>query len=49
MLSLFSWALIRLEVTRTLRNKKFMFFSVIHPSVIYLLISGTRNTTGGRG
>ncbi|MER5500740.1 MULTISPECIES: ABC transporter permease [unclassified Streptomyces] len=37
--------LIRLEVTRTLRNKKFMFFSVIYPSVIYLLISGTQNTT----
>ncbi|WP_406383707.1 ABC transporter permease [Streptomyces sp. NBC_01618] len=45
MLNFFSWALIRLEVTRTLRNKKFMFFSVIYPSVIYLLISGTRNTT----
>jgi ABC-2 type transport system permease protein len=44
-LNFFSWALIRLEVTRTLRNKKFMFFSVIYPSVIYLLISGTRNTT----
>lgn len=45
MLSLFSWALIRLEVTRTLRNKKFMFFSVIYPSVIYLLISNTQNTS----
>ncbi|MEE1741694.1 ABC transporter permease [Streptomyces sp. BE147] len=42
----FPGALIGLEVTRTLRNKKFMFFSVIHPSVIYLLVSGTRNTTG---
>ncbi|MFE6663496.1 ABC transporter permease [Streptomyces sp. NPDC057697] len=37
--------LIRLEVTRTLRNKKFMFFSVIYPSVIYLLISNTQNTS----
>ncbi|MFF2325152.1 MULTISPECIES: ABC transporter permease [unclassified Streptomyces] len=45
MLKLFSGALIRLEVTRTLRNKKFMFFSVIYPSVIYLLISSTQNTT----
>ncbi|MGW1230292.1 ABC transporter permease [Streptomyces sp. NPDC001478] len=42
---LLSWPLVRLEVTRTLRNKKFMFFSVIYPSVIYLLISSTRNTT----
>ncbi|MEU8709946.1 ABC transporter permease [Streptomyces sp. NPDC048565] len=41
----FSWSLTRLEVLRTLRNKKFMFFSVIYPSVIYLLISGTQNTT----
>ncbi|MGC5346097.1 ABC transporter permease [Streptomyces sp. DT24] len=40
-----SWALTRLEVTRTLRNKKFMFFSVVYPSMIYLLISGTQNTT----
>ncbi|MFF5333011.1 ABC transporter permease [Streptomyces sp. NPDC013181] len=42
----FSWALIRLEVTRTLRNKKFMFFSVLYPSMIYLLISGTRTDAG---
>ncbi|WP_326699653.1 ABC transporter permease [Streptomyces sp. NBC_01754] len=39
-------ALIRLEVLRTLRNKKFMFFSVIYPSVIYLLISGTQSGAG---
>lgn len=45
MLKFFSWALIRLEVTRTLRNKKFMFFSVIYPSVLYVLISSTQNTT----
>ncbi|WLQ40873.1 ABC transporter permease [Streptomyces laculatispora] len=45
MLNLFSWALIRLEVTCTLRNKKFMFFSVIYPSVLYVLISSTQNTT----
>ena len=45
MMNFFSWTLIRLEVTRTLRNKKFMFFSIIYPSVIYLLISGTQNTT----
>lgn len=39
-------ALIRLEVLRTLRNKKFMFFSVVYPSVIYLLISGTQSGPG---
>ncbi|WP_406409507.1 ABC transporter permease [Streptomyces halstedii] len=39
-------ALIRLEVLRTLRNKKFMFFSVVYPSVIYLLISGTQSGAG---
>lgn len=43
--NLFSGALIRLEVTRTLRNKKFMFFSVLYPSVIYLAVSSTQNTT----
>lgn len=32
--------LIRLEITRTLRNKKFMFFSVIYPSVLFLVIAG---------
>ncbi|MFI0737057.1 ABC transporter permease [Streptomyces sp. NPDC021100] len=31
--------LIRLEVTRTLRNKKFMFFSVLYPAALYLLIA----------
>lgn len=43
--NLFSGVLIRLEVTRTLRNKKFMFFSVLYPSVIYLAVSSTQNTT----
>jgi ABC-2 type transport system permease protein len=32
--------LIRLEITRTLRNKKFMFFSVIYPAVLFLVIAG---------
>ncbi|NGO73039.1 ABC transporter permease [Streptomyces boncukensis] len=32
--------LIKLEITRSLRNKKFMFFSVIYPPVLYLLIAG---------
>ncbi|MFI0983048.1 ABC transporter permease [Streptomyces sp. NPDC021093] len=33
--------LIALEVRRTLRNKKFMFFSIVYPSALFLLISGT--------
>ncbi|MFJ6747092.1 MULTISPECIES: ABC transporter permease [unclassified Streptomyces] len=32
--------LIKLEVLRALRNKKFMFFSVIYPPVLYLIIAG---------
>ncbi|MGW8377668.1 ABC transporter permease [Streptomyces sp. ODS28] len=32
--------LIKLEILRTLRNRKFMFFSVIYPSILYLLIAG---------
>ncbi|MGA5700836.1 ABC transporter permease [Peterkaempfera bronchialis] len=33
--------LIRLEITRVLRNRKFLFFSLLYPSVIYLLISSS--------
>ena len=36
-----SSTLIKLEILRTLRNKKFMFFSVIYPSVLFLIISGS--------
>nr|WP_202533226.1 ABC transporter permease [Streptomyces sp. SID3212] len=32
--------MIKLEITRTLRNKKFMFFSVIYPAVLFLVIAG---------
>ncbi|MCA6096238.1 ABC transporter permease [Streptomyces sp. SCA3-4] len=32
--------LVKLEITRTLRNKKFVFFSVLYPAVLYLLIAG---------
>ncbi|MEW1751265.1 ABC transporter permease [Streptomyces angustmyceticus] len=32
--------LIKLEIIRALRNKKFMFFSVIYPPALYLLIAG---------
>lgn len=34
-------SLIRLELTRALRNRRFMFFSVIYPSVLFLLIAGS--------
>ncbi|WP_328536884.1 ABC transporter permease [Streptomyces sp. NBC_00344] len=37
--------LIKLEIARTLRNKKFMFFSVIYPSALYLLIAGGQSST----
>lgn len=32
--------LVKLEIVRALRNRKFMFFSVIYPPVLYLLIAG---------
>jgi ABC-2 type transport system permease protein len=35
--------LVKLEITRALRNRKFMFFSVIYPPILYLLIAGTAN------
>ncbi|MFF0741398.1 ABC transporter permease [Streptomyces sp. NPDC004111] len=33
-------ALISLEIRRSLRNKKFLFFSVIYPSALFLMIAG---------
>ncbi|MDN3026553.1 ABC transporter permease [Streptomyces sp. S.PB5] len=38
-------SLIRLELTRALRNRKFLFFSVIYPSVLFLLIAGSADGT----
>lgn len=35
--------LVRLEIVRSLRNKKFMFFTVIYPSVLFLLIAGPQS------
>ncbi|WP_411141166.1 ABC transporter permease [Streptomyces sp. x-80] len=32
--------LIKLEIVRALRNKRFLFFSVIYPAALYLLIAG---------
>lgn len=44
--------LIKLEITRTLRNKKFMFFSILYPSMLYLIISSGASSSdkvGGTG
>ncbi|MFH9065366.1 ABC transporter permease [Streptomyces coeruleorubidus] len=38
-------SLIRLELTRALRNRKFLFFSVIYPSVLFLIIAGNADST----
>ncbi|MFF2651184.1 ABC transporter permease [Streptomyces sp. NPDC058045] len=35
--------LIRLELIRALRNKKFLFFSVLYPSALFLMIAGTQD------
>lgn len=37
--------LIKLEITRALRNRKFLFFSVIYPSALFLLIAGSADST----
>jgi ABC-2 type transport system permease protein len=41
--------LITLEITRTLRNKRFMFFSVIYPAALFLLIAGPAKNTATLG
>ncbi|MET8794140.1 ABC transporter permease [Streptomyces pseudogriseolus] len=38
--------LIRLEILRVLRNRKLQFFSVLYPSLLFLLIAGTADSTG---
>ncbi|MEU1185182.1 ABC transporter permease [Streptomyces sp. NPDC005820] len=38
-------SLIKLELARALRNRKFLFFSVIYPSVLFLLIAGSADAT----
>ncbi|MGW0837728.1 ABC transporter permease [Streptomyces prunicolor] len=42
-------SLIKLELTRALRNRRFLFFSVIYPSVIFLLVSNQTGTVDGTG
>ncbi|MFF6916143.1 ABC transporter permease [Streptomyces sp. NPDC012466] len=38
-------SLIKLELARALRNRKFLFFSVIYPSVLFLIIAGNADST----
>ncbi|MFJ2767744.1 ABC transporter permease [Streptomyces sp. NPDC087300] len=40
-----SRALVKLEITRSLRNRKFLFFSVIYPSLLFLIIAGGQSST----
>jgi ABC-2 type transport system permease protein len=42
-------SLIKLELARALRNRKFLFFSVIYPSVIFLLVSNSTGDVDGTG
>ncbi|MGW0881173.1 ABC transporter permease [Streptomyces sp. NPDC002671] len=37
-------SLIKLELTRALRNRKFLFFSVIYPSALFLMIAGNADS-----
>ncbi|MEU0843287.1 ABC transporter permease [Streptomyces sp. NPDC005962] len=37
--------LIKLEILRALRNRKFMFFTVIYPSALFLMIAGSSGKT----
>ncbi|MFJ8051361.1 ABC transporter permease [Streptomyces luteogriseus] len=38
-------SLIKLELARALRNRKVLFFSVIYPSVLFLIIAGNADST----
>lgn len=38
-------SLIKLELVRALRNRKAMFFSVLYPSLLFLLIAGNASST----
>jgi ABC-2 type transport system permease protein len=37
--------LVRLEIRRTLRNRRFMFFSVIYPAVLFLVVAGPQGNS----
>ncbi|MDX3691176.1 ABC transporter permease [Streptomyces europaeiscabiei] len=38
-------SLIKLELTRALRNRKSLFFSVLYPALLFLLIAGSASST----
>ncbi|MFF7334542.1 ABC transporter permease [Streptomyces sp. NPDC090306] len=38
-------ALVKLELVRALRNRKFLFFSVVYPSALFLLIAGSSDSS----
>ncbi|MEU6281160.1 ABC transporter permease [Streptomyces sp. NPDC047028] len=38
-------SLIKLELARALRNRKFLFFSVLYPSILFLIFSGSAGTS----
>lgn len=40
-----SRGLIKLELIRALRNRKFLFFSVMYPSLLFLIIAGNADST----
>ncbi|MFF9406881.1 ABC transporter permease [Streptomyces anandii] len=40
-----SRCLIKLELARALRNRKFLFFSVLYPSILFLIIAGKSDST----
>ncbi|MFI5981710.1 ABC transporter permease [Streptomyces sp. NPDC051555] len=37
--------LVKLEIIRALRNKKYLFFTVIYPAALFLMIGGTQSGT----
>ncbi|MFD9909676.1 ABC transporter permease [Streptomyces sp. NPDC059063] len=44
-----STSLVRLEISRALRNKKFQFFSVLYPAMLFLIVSGSNGGAGKVG
>ncbi|MGA4839796.1 ABC transporter permease [Streptomyces sp. G45] len=44
-----SGSLVRLEISRSLRNKKFLFFSVLYPVLLFLIVSGSQDASSRVG
>jgi ABC-2 type transport system permease protein len=38
-------SLVKLEITRALRNKKYLFFSLLYPAALFLMLGGTLDGT----